>query len=238
MIHTERILFEDLLDDLQARQVDTARQLIDADEEEQTVDDMITTDEDDVDPNQWDVVLEYKMQSFTMPLHFRPVRTAFETVTRNLLEILNNSRYITSHSRILWTSVVPDASFAEFNAMGFGADERTVYVSVGVNFSPNLRYKSCLRTLIVLYNAFRFILAHPQYKATLSLFTKKTFLMCITYLRRTNTDEFFEMLKSGTTDPVDNFVFEKIYNSVDFLCRRPTLGLPAFREAVESLHLK
>lgn len=182
------------------------------------------------------------MERHGFSLYWKHVRYVFWKMSQNLLQILDNNRYVESHSKILWSSTVQDAHFANYTSLGFKVDEHHAYLSVGINFKPGMRYKACLKTIVALYNAFLFAQKDPEKSNTfigvetsVGFFTGTTHLMYVPQLKDKYEDEFFRILKEGHSDNESNFAYDKIYKCVDYLCGNLRLGIDKFGEAVDSI---
>ena len=218
-----RKLFEDILDDIEARSANAKQKLID-DSEEKEIDpyDVCTDMNEDLDVNQWDVVFSFQMSNRFFDLDFIDIRNAFTIETMKLLYVLDSNRYVDSYSKILWSSATMNAHFCDYDVQGFRVDSNRAAIAVGIKFkNDQLNYRACLSFIIAMYKSFWFTKSRDFttksfLEIEMQIFTKRAFLMNVPYVR----DEFRDILM---TDPQKDKRYkrswEKIFNAVNFLCK-------------------
>ncbi len=217
-----RKLFEDILDDIEARSANAKQKLID-DSEENEIDpyDICTDMNEDLDVNQWDVVFSFQMSNRFFDLDFRDIRNAFAIETKNLLYLLDSNRYVDSYSKILWSSATMDAHFCDYDAQGFRVDSRRAAIAVGIKLkNDQLNYRACLSFIIAMFKSFWFTKSRKFttksfLEIEMLIFTKRTLLMSVPYIQ----DEFRNILMTKSQeDKRYKRSWEKIFNAVNFLC--------------------
>ena len=145
-----RKLFEDILDDIEARSANAKQKLID-DSEENEIDpyDVCTDMNEDLDVRQWDVVFSFQMSNKFFDLDFRDIRNAFGIETMNLLYLLDSNRYVDGYSKILWSSATMNAHFCDYDVQGFRVDSKRAAIAVGIKLkNDQLNYRACLSFIL------------------------------------------------------------------------------------------
>ena len=218
-----RKLFEDMLDDIEARSANAKQKLID-DSEENEIDpyDVCTDINEDLDVEQWDVVFSFQMSNRIFDLDFRDIRNAFGIETMNLLYLLDSNRYVDSYSKILWSSATMNAHFCDYDARGFKVDSKHAESAVGIKFkNDQLNYRACLSFIIAMFKSFWFTKSREFttksfLEIEMQIFTKRAFLMNVPYVR----DECRDILM---TEPQKNNSckrsWDTIFDAVNFLCK-------------------
>ena len=217
-----RKLFEDILDDIEARSANAKQKLID-DSEENEIDpyDVCTDMNEDLDVRQWDVVFSFQMSNKFFDLDFRDIRNAFGIETMNLLYLLDSNRYVDSYSKILWSSATMNAHFCDYDVQGFKVDSKHAAIAVGIKLkNDQLNYRACLSFIIAMFKSFWFTKSREFttksfLEIEMLIFKKRTLLMNVPY----TWDEFCDILM---TNPHENKRYkrswDKIFDAVNFLC--------------------
>ena len=218
-----RKLFEDILDDIEARSANAKQKLID-DSEENEIDpyDVCTDMNEDLDVRQWDVVFSFQMSNRVFDLDFRDIRNAFGIETMNLLYLLDSNRYVDGYSKILWSSATMNAHFCDYDVQDFRVDSKRAAIAVGIKLkNDQLNYRACLSFIIAMFKSFWFTKSRKFttksfLEIEMQIFTKRTFLMDVPYVQ----DEFRDILMTNPQeDKRYKRSWDKIFNAVNFLCK-------------------